>query len=142
MHTLSSSTAGDKALIRQFVDEVVNRNRLDLIGHLVADEYVFHCPDGDLYGPDGARLNLTELRAAFPDLHIDLAELLGEGDLVAHRFVLQGTQQESFLGLPPSNAPIALPGMRIDRIADGRLVESWITFNVLALVRANERNPR
>jgi predicted ester cyclase len=125
-----------KEIVRRFVEEVVNRGRTDLINDLIAADYVVHYPDGDLYGPLGARLNLEELRIAFPDLHMDLIDLVGERDLVARRFVLRGVHLGPFLGLEPTDEDVAIPGIALDRIAHGRIAESWIAFNTFGLVHA------
>jgi steroid delta-isomerase-like uncharacterized protein len=131
MNTFAMAT-GNKELVRRFVEEVVNRGRTDLILQLVADDYVFHCPDGDLYGRQGALLNVTEMHNAFPDAHMDITELISEDELVARRFVLRGMHLGSFLGLEPSGDEVAIPGIGLDRIANGRIAETWIAFNVIA----------
>jgi len=131
-----SAVKGNKDVVRRYVEEVVNRRRTDLIQQLVADDYVFHCPDGDLYGRQGALLNATEIHIAFPDAHMDITELISEGDIVARRFVLRGTHLDSFLGLEPSDDEVAIPGLGVDRIVNGRIAETWIAFNLIAQVDA------
>jgi predicted ester cyclase len=130
-----SGTFDNKAVVRRFVEDVINRGDDRLLRELVSPKYVIHCPEGDLYGPDGARLDLMELRAAFPDLRLELTELLAEGDLVARRFTLHGTHSGPFLGLCPSGRQVAIPALGLDRVRDGRLVETWIAFNVLPPVQ-------
>ncbi|MDQ2683464.1 MAG: ester cyclase [Chloroflexota bacterium] len=122
------------AVVRRYVTEIVNHTGLTRLEELVGPGYLFHCPDGDLYGPDGARLHLSELREAFPDLVMELLDTVAEGDRVARRFVLRGTHLGPFVGLPPTGQPVEIPGMAIDRIADGQLVETWITLDVLTLL--------
>jgi len=131
-----TTLAQNKEIVRRFVEEVVNRGRIDLVTDLIAADYVFHCPDGDLYGPLGARLNGEELRIALSDLHMDLTDLVGEGDLVARRFILRGVHLGPFLGLEPTDEDVEIPGIALDRIANGRIAESWIAFNTLGLVHA------
>ena len=131
-----TTLAQNKEIVRRFVEEVVNRGRIDLVTDLIAADYVFHCPDGDLYGPLGARLNVEELRIALSDLHMDLTDLVGEGDLVARRFILRGVHLAPFLGLEPTDEDVEIPGIALDRIANGRIAESWIAFNTLGLVHA------
>ncbi len=133
MHA-STPPLDNKEVIRRFVDEIVNGESPESLEKLVGAGYVFHCPDGDLYGPEGARLNLAEMRAAFPDLRMELQDTIAEGDLVSRRFVLQGTHQGPFMGLAPTGAQVTVPGMAIDRFVDGLIVETWITLNILELV--------
>ena len=127
-----------KAIVHRYVEEIFNSDRPGSLEDLVDAGYVFHCPDGDLYGPEGARLNLAEMRLAFPDLQMEVEDTVAEGNLVSRRFVLHGTHLGSFMGIEPTGLPVTVPGMAIDRLDDGRIVETWITFNLLELVRARE----
>jgi predicted ester cyclase len=65
---------------------------------------------------------------------MDVTDLVGEGNLVARRFILRGIHLGPFLGLEPTDADVAIPGIALDRIANGRIAESWIAFNTLGLV--------
>ena len=129
-----SPQVANKAVIRRFVEEVINRDERGALTELVSPAYVIHCPEGDLYGLDGARLDLEELRSAFPDLQLDINELVAEGDLVARHCTVHGTHEGPFLGLPPSHERVAMPAMGLDRVQDGQLVETWIAFNMLPLL--------
>lgn len=130
-----TSPRGNTAIVRSFVDEIVNNGRLDLLSDWVTADHVSHCPDGDLFGPAGVRLDLMELRAAFPDLHMETVDMLADVDRVARRFLLHGTHTTSFLGLPPSGYRVTIPGMAINRLIDQRLAESWITYDIRPLLR-------
>ena len=132
------SSPDNRDVIRRYVDEIFNGDRAGSLEELVDAGYVFHCPDGDLYGPEGARLNLAEMRLAFPDLQMEVEDTVAEGNLVSRRFVLRGTHLGSFMGIAPTGMPVTVPGMAIDRIEAGRIAETWITFNLLELVRTSE----
>ena len=115
----SSLPPDNTDVVRRYVEEVVNGASLRTLEDLVSAGYVFHCPDGDLYGTDGARLNLSEMREAFPDLEMELKDTVSEGDRVSRRFILRGTHLGPFMGLPPTCKSVEIPGMAIDRIAGG-----------------------
>jgi predicted ester cyclase len=57
---------------------------------------------------------------------VTLDDLLADGDKVIRRFTLRGTHWGPFLGVPGSDRSVVLRGMAIDRLVDGRLVESWV----------------
>ena len=125
----------NKALVRRFVEEVVNRGNTQVLAELVAPDHVRHAPDGDLYGPEGVRILLAEWRARFPDLELAIRDLIAEEDKVVSRFVLRGTHRGPFLGLPATGRTVELLGIGVDRVSDGRLVESWVSLDGLALLR-------
>ena len=125
----------NKAVVRRLVEEVYNRGEVGLLPALVAEDHVHHDPTGDLYGPEGVLLDVIETRAAFPDLHVTIDELLADRDRVVRRFTLRGTQRGLFLAVPPSGRPVSATGIGIDRIEGGKLVESWVNLDVLGLLR-------
>ena len=123
------------ALVRRFVEEVVNRGDTRLLADLVAARHVRHAPDGDLYGREGVRIDVAEWRSGFPDLRLEVEDQVAEGDRVASRFRLRGTHDGPFLGVAPTGRPVAVAGVSIDRLAGGRLVESWLSLDALGLLR-------
>ena len=127
--------AGNKAVVLRFVEEVVNRGDTRLLADLVAAQHVRHAPDGDLYGSEGVRIDVAEWRSGFPDLRLEVEDQVAEGDRVASRFVLRGTHHGPFLGVAPTGRPVAVAGVSIDRLAGGRLAESWISLDALGLLR-------
>ena len=68
-----------KELIQRFVDEPWNRGNFAIFADVRDPAYVLH--------PHGNRATLEDAialyRAAFPDLHLTIEELIGEGDNVA-----------------------------------------------------------
>jgi hypothetical protein len=123
--------AANKEVARRLMEEVWGERRLDLLAELVAGEYVEHAQIGDYYGPAGARIGVGDYHLAFPDLTVQVDELLTEGDKVVRRFTLCGTHTGSLPGWVPSGLRVELHGIAIDRIADGKLAESWILIEPL-----------
>ena len=125
----------NETLIRRLVEEVINRGNTDLLSELVAADHVGHDPLGDHYGPEGVRIGVAELRSAFPDLRLSIEDIIADGDRVARRYTLRGTHRGPFMGLPATDQTIVASGIAIDRVAEGRLVESWVSLDVLGLLR-------
>jgi steroid delta-isomerase-like uncharacterized protein len=128
----------NKAVVRRLVEEVYNRGDVRLLSELVAAGHVGHEAIGDHYGPEGVQVVVLELRAAFPDLRVTLEDLVAEGDRVVRRFTLRGAHAGPFQGIPPSGQRVAVGGIGIDRLADGKLAESWVSLDALALLRQVE----
>jgi steroid delta-isomerase-like uncharacterized protein len=120
------AVAANKEVVRRLTEDVLGRGELTLISELVAADYVGHFAIGDHYGPEGVRIEVAAYRTAFPDLAVTLDEILADGDTVVRRFTLRGTHHRPFLGVPASGRPVVLRGIAIDRLAAGRLVESWV----------------
>jgi len=65
------------------------------------------------------------LLAAFTDLHVEVLVQIVQGDRVATRFAMTGTQSGEFFGVAPSGAKATLTGTAFDRIADEKIAEHW-----------------
>ena len=123
----------NKEVVRCLVEEVLGRGHVELIPALVAADHVGHLAIGDHYGPEGVRIDVAAYRAAVPDLVVTLDDLLADGDKVVRRFTLRGTHRGAFLGAPASGRRVTLWGIAIDRVAGGRLVESWVQLDDLVI---------
>jgi predicted ester cyclase len=74
-------------------------------------------------------------RSALPDGHIEIEDLLAEGDKVATRFRLRGTNTGSFQGMPPTGKAVDITATGIFRVVDGRVADNWVNFDALGLMQ-------
>jgi predicted ester cyclase len=105
----------NKAVIRRLVAEVFNGGHLEVIDQLYAPELAA-----------AAKRWIAPFRASFPDVHIEIEELIAEGDKVVARFTCSATHQSDWLG----HAPTGRRFERVDevwilRLRDGRIVQVW-----------------
>jgi predicted ester cyclase len=118
---------GNALIVRALLEAVLGRGDYHLLPELIAPDYIGHLPIGDHYGPEGARIDIAAYRAALPDLTVQIEELADYGDRVTRRYTIRGTQTGALLGHPPTGRPLEMRVSAIDRLANGRLVESWVT---------------
>ncbi|HEV8714651.1 MAG TPA: ester cyclase [Candidatus Binatia bacterium] len=117
----------NKALVRRWFEEVLNKKDLAAIGNFIAPTYVGHAPGApDVKGPDGFRQRLTALHAAFPDLTETIEDMIAEGDKVVVRNTLRGTHRGEIMGMAPTGKPVTWTTMGILRIVNGKFEEGWI----------------
>ncbi|MCD6074705.1 MAG: hypothetical protein K0Q70_1588 [Rhodospirillales bacterium] len=125
----------NKALYRRFIQEIFNEGRLERLGAFTAPDYsVREAPPGTPPGADAVKQIVTLFRTAFPDLNIVIEELIGEGDWVAARATTHGTHQGTIFGVAPTGRKIAVTGLTMVRIVDGKLTESWVKNDIPALM--------
>ena len=126
----------DAATVVQRLHQAVEAGRLDEAEELFAPEFVSHnLPPGLPAGRDGVRAFYAGLRAAFPDLTIELDELLGAGDRAAAATTLCGTHTGELLGIAPSGRRVAVTGIDMVRVAGGRIVEHRGLTDTVGLLR-------
>ena len=109
---MSEST---KAVVRRLVDEVMNGGRIELIDELYSAELA-----------PGARRWITPFRAAFPDVHMQVIDLIAEGDKVVGRFTCSATHRGLWRGHPPTGRQFHnVAEVYIFTIRDSKITNAW-----------------
>jgi steroid delta-isomerase-like uncharacterized protein len=122
-------------VVTDFIEEVLNRGRIDASGDYFWEDVVEQVPfPGQGPGLEGLKQVLHGLRAAFPDMHWDVEEQLSDGDRVLTRFEWTGTHRGPFLGVPATGRPVRVWGMVIDRVLDGKIKDTRILMDTLGLL--------
>ena len=128
-----ASRASD--LISRFYEEAFNGGNAHVIRELIAPDHVSHLPTGDHYGPEGVRIDVSCFRAAFPDLHIQIEEMIEADSRVVYRFTARGTHDGPFMGVPASGRKVEIQGIGIDRVREGKTVERWLQYDSAGLLQ-------
>jgi steroid delta-isomerase-like uncharacterized protein len=84
---------------------------------------------------DGFKQKVAGFKAVFPDLEEDLQEIIADGDAVATRWVVTGSLQREFMGIPASGQTIRVEGMNFYRVKGGRVTDIWTQFDGVALMQ-------
>ena len=131
------TTDDNKAIIRRGIEEMFSRGHVDVADEVFAADHVAHDPalPNDLHGPAQFKEFVRMYRTAFPDLELTIDDQIAEGDRVVTRFTARGTHRGELLGIPPSGNEVVVPGISIDRLVDGKSVESWTSYDVLGMLR-------
>lgn len=131
-----STTESNKTVVKDFIDGLFTKGDLGAVDTHLAEDFINHDPPfGVTPDREGMRAAGQMMRAAFPDWHSELHELIAEGDLVAERFTAGGTQRGEVMGVPPSGTVVSLPGINIWRLRDGLIVERWGLLDDLGFLR-------
>jgi steroid delta-isomerase-like uncharacterized protein len=121
----------NKVVARRFIEEILGKGNFDLFPELTTREYIDHSL------PSGVTplQSLGAFRAGFPDIAVSVESLVGEGDIVVVRWVLQATHTGNFFGIPASGQPITLRGISMYRISGGKMAEGWVEYDQLGLMQ-------
>jgi len=105
----------NKAVVRRLVDEVLNGGRLEVVDELYAPAQASEAKEW-----------IAPFQVSFPDVHMEVIELIAEGDTVVGRFTCSGTHLGDWLGYAPTGRRFeAVDEVGIYRVRDGRIVETW-----------------
>ena len=111
-----------------------NRRRSATIEELLGPECVGHLESGDVHGIDAFKRFHAEFLGAFPDLHVSVEAVVGDGDEVVIRWRAAGCHSGNGLGFDATHQQVTLRGMTWHRYQDGKLVEGWDSWNHMATI--------
>jgi steroid delta-isomerase-like uncharacterized protein len=129
--------AQNKAVAKRFL-EAWNARDLDAFDQIVASDAEDHDPQNpfpELRGPEGARRGAEMYQTAFSDGRFDVEQQLAEGDFVITRWTARGTNDGEVMGMPPTGKTVACAGITIDRIAGGKIAETWTCWDTLGMMQ-------
>lgn len=130
------STEDNKALVRRLYEEVFNRGNLSTVDELLAADYIDHTAlPGTSPGPGGLKQFISMFRAAFPDLHFTIEDMIAEGDTVVVRQTYRGTHKGDLMGISSTGKQVTITSIDIGRFAGGKLVEHWGSTDSLGLLQ-------
>jgi predicted ester cyclase len=115
---------------RRLYEEIFGAGNYGVADELLAEDIINHGPGSpSVLGTEGIKRQAALLRTAIPDLHATLDDQFGHGDRVVSRWTGSGTHTGP-LNLPTgtvegTGSSISFDEIRIDRHANGRIVESW-----------------
>ncbi len=126
----------NKALVRRFVDQVINGHNLNVMDEFASSDIVDHAAEpGAAPGLKGMKQFLGPWFAAFPDVNSAINQIVAEGDMVVVYVTTTGTNTGEFMGIRPTGKSITMAEMHMVRIANGKFVEHWGVVDAAALMQ-------
>jgi predicted ester cyclase len=106
------------------------------LNQYIAPNWVNHDPSlPPMQGYEGAKQLVMLFHSAFPDLQIEIEDTLAEGDKVACRFRIRGTNTGPFQGMPPTGRSINVTATGIFRVVGGKATDNWVNLDALGLMQ-------
>jgi steroid delta-isomerase-like uncharacterized protein len=127
-----------KQLVERVIEEIYNQGNLDLIDELYSPDIVREVlPMAPIVGRGAMRQYVQEIRTAYPDLHIEIEQILVDGNRTATSFVLTGTHegQSPSVPIPPTGKKIRLRGAVIGLSENGKSVREVAYQDTLGLMQ-------
>jgi steroid delta-isomerase-like uncharacterized protein len=126
----------NKALERRMYEEIFNKKNIAAVEQFYATDWICHpSPPGMPPSLEGMKQWHTLTNKAFPDMQAKLEDMLVEGDKIACRWTATATHKGEFMGMPPTNKQVTITGLHIDRIAGGKIVETWNYSDMMGVMQ-------
>lgn len=120
------------SVVRQYID-AWNKQDLAAVGDLLLPDFIRH--DANLPDVEGAQAELEFIASvvkAFPDLDLNIDQLITQDNFVVVRLAIRGTHENPFMGVPATRRSIDVKSMEIIRLAEGKIAEQWVVMDLLS----------
>ena len=128
------SVDANKAVVAQFVDGFWSSGDEAAADELMAEDVSIYVNNQEIKDTQTLKLFARALRAAFPDWHSSLEEVVGEDDRVAERWTGRGTHRGEFQGIAATGRQVAVPGTVFYRVFKGKITEFRGHFDRLSML--------
>jgi len=115
--------------VRSFVEEVWNKRNYDAAGDLYAESYT----NGFGTGPAARVEPIRRYHESFPDLRMDIEELIISDDTVALRMAFRGTDTGGYVGRDPTGRAVQEWVVTIMHFEGDKVAEEWVGADKLGL---------
>jgi predicted ester cyclase len=116
----------NERVVEAFLQDVINEHHGDhAAGYLNPGMQWSGGTVGTVTGSANVAGLFASVVAAFPDAHITIDDIFGQGDQVVVRVVVSGTQQGAILGIPASGRHVQWDGVDIYRLSHGKISNIW-----------------
>jgi steroid delta-isomerase-like uncharacterized protein len=125
------SLADNKRIVQEFLDETYNKGNMKNIDRFVTPDFVYHARGEDIEGIESYNEWVFSDRSIFPDIKITVVDSIAESGKVASAFIVEGTQEKEFRGIPATHKKFETVGMNIFHFQDNKIKEGWVVVDAL-----------
>jgi steroid delta-isomerase-like uncharacterized protein len=124
-------------LLKRWFEEVWNQRdatAIDRMLHPQSKVYGLTETGDPLVGPDSFKVFHSTFCGAFPDIHVEIEDIVAEGDMVAARWKATMTHLGADLGFPASGRKGVLTGMTFGVVDGDQIVGGWNETDIQTLI--------
>lgn len=126
----------NKDLVRRYFAEIWNKGNLGAADEFFAPDYKrYTVAVGNPLNRENQVARIAAMRKSFPDIRVNVNDILAEGDEVSVRAVVEGTQWGDYMGIAPTGKHMVVSAFDIFKIQNGKIVEHWGGNDALDLLR-------
>ncbi len=127
------TTEMNKNIVRRFIEEFEIPCDLDHANELISYGLVQHSSFPMGQGLAGLRKFMSSLSAAFPDLDLQIEQMIAEDDKVVAFINVTGTNRGQFMNRSPTGKKVEFKRIDIYRLDRGKIVEHWDVVDRLSI---------
>src|SRR5262245_5584621 len=134
------STESNKAIVRRYFEEVLDKRKLVILDEVVTTDCIIHRPEASepIRGLGAFRRTLERILQVYNEFKTTIHDLIAEEDRVACRLshrAVNRSEWTSRLGTHPvAGKTVSWPAIAIFRIRDGKIAEEWVNRDELGML--------
>jgi predicted ester cyclase len=129
-----SMTLSPREAAKKWFEVVWNQGRREAIAEMLSPDVAFHDGSTDSVGIEPFLLFFDRMNATLSKIHLDVDDILVQGDLVCVRWRAKAKHTGDGLGLLPTGKEIEVTGISVIRVADGKFIEAWQNWDMLGMM--------
>jgi predicted ester cyclase len=136
MMNQKSSTLAVSEYEQKWIDGL-NRGDVSVADDIFQPDCVIHINGGparDL-SIDNFKQMISGFLTAFPDLHFTIEDQLTSGEKVSARWTAKGTNTGPLGDMKPTGKKIAIEGLIIDHVVNGKVAKRWELWDQMAMMQ-------
>jgi len=128
------SIATNKAIVRRYVEQVLNEKRHDLLEEFLTENIELH-GSGIAPGLELVKQWFATFATAFPDGYTTIEDMVAEDDRVVARTIFNGTHKAEMQGIPATGKVVNISNITIFRLDNGKIAEGWLVNDNLGMMQ-------
>ena len=127
-----------KTIVRKITEELYKKGNIDAIDKYYVTQFVRHRPPyPKIEGLSAFKQFVTDLRRSYPDLHVEIKNIIVEGNIAVIQGTWGGTQKgkSPTTGVEPTGKQVTVPICMVTHFEDSKIVEEWMYTDYLGLLQ-------
>ena len=120
-----------KQLAWKFVDEIFNKGNINDVDRFVTPDFIYHARGEDIEGLEKFKEWFSSDTGVFSDIRITLVDSLAEYGKVATAWIVEGTHEKEFSGIPATHKKFETVGISIFHFEGNKINELWTVTDAL-----------
>ena len=125
------SLVENKQIVREFIGEIFNKGNIEAANKFLAPEFIYHARGEDIEGVEGFKQWVSSDRTVFPDIRFTFVDSIAEDGKVAMVWIVEGTHEKEFRGIPASHRKFETVGINIFHFEANKIKEAWFVVDGL-----------
>ena len=128
--------ADSESVLREFLAAIGDGVNIEAASEHVADDVEFQMPGMALIrGVNEWKQMAGMFQAAFPDLTMEVVEVISVGDRASARWSWTATHQGDLMGIAATGKSVSAEGCGFYRFRDGKIVSEWVVEDMLSVMQ-------